>query len=71
MEALLEQGEAYGKFAGGHAIRLRTPRPITTDVARAQEVIAYSWERCGVRMMPRPASRQPTRPMSANSTDLE
>jgi hypothetical protein len=42
----LSTGEAYAKFAGGHAIKLTTPPPIKIKNAyRAEEVAAASWER--------------------------
>ena len=42
----LATGEAYAKFAGGHAIKLITPPPMKIDNAyRAEEVVAASWER--------------------------
>lgn len=42
----LSPGEAYAKFAGGHAIRINTPPPIKIkNLYRAEELTTASWGR--------------------------
>jgi hypothetical protein len=49
----LSPGEAYEKLAGGHAIKIVTPRPFKVhNRYRADEVVAESWERHRVATRP-------------------
>lgn len=66
----LATGEAYAKFAGGHAIKLLTPPPMRIDNAyRAEEVVAASWEQYAASPGHRP-SRAASPPSSLKPDDL-
>ncbi len=53
----LATGEAYAKFAGGRAVKIVTPPPLTTQNHHSAEaVIARSWERYGTSPFTPPGS---------------